>query len=144
MSPEPRRQRLPVPGSLGFQVGAFLAVGLLQVLVDTAIFIALGAAGVAVVPANVVSRTCGALLGFWLNGRVTFASADGHGLDRGALLRFLTSWLLLTALGSVLLHAVEARFGLHLTWLAKPLVEAFLAVLGFVSLKYFVFARRFR
>lgn len=131
-------------GGLGFQLGAFVVVGVLQVLVDTTVFIALGWWGVPVATANVVARICGALLGFWLNGRVTFARADGHGLNRAALARFVLSWCALTVLGTLLLVQVDARAGLSAAWLAKPFVEAFLALLGFVSLKYFVFARRFR
>lgn len=130
---------LPRRGSLPFQLGAFLVVGGFQLLIDTAIFIALGALGVPVVPANVAGRVVGASVGFWLNGRVTFARTGAPGLRGKALRRFVLSWVLLTALGTLLLRAIDLRYGLGATWLAKPLVEAFLAVLGFVSLKYFVF-----
>lgn len=131
-------------GRLRFEILAFLLVGGLQVVLDTLVFIALGALGVPVFAANVASRFAGACLGFLVNGRVTFASADGHGLDPGALLRFVITWAALTTLGGLLLVQVDQLFGLTATWLAKPMVEAFLAVLGFMSLKYFVFARRFR
>lgn len=134
----------PHRGKLRFEVIAFLLVGGMQVVLDTLVFIALGALGVPVFVANVASRLAGASLGFLINGRVTFASADGHGLDPGALVRFAITWAVLTTLGGVLLVRVEDGFGLAITWLAKPLVEAFLAVLGFLALKYFVFARRFR
>lgn len=131
-------------GGLRFEIIAFLFVGGLQLMLDTLIFIALGALGVPVFAANVAGRLAGACLGFVVNGRLTFASADGHGLDPGALLRFAITWAVLTIMGGLLLVQVEDGFGLTATWLAKPMVEAFLAVLGFVSLKYFVFARRFR
>lgn len=131
-------------GRLGFEIIAFVLVGGIQVVVDTLVFIALGALGMPVFIANVAGRLAGASLGFVINGRVTFASPDGHGLDRGALVRFIITWATLTALGGLALVQVEHGFGLAATWLAKPMVEAFLAVLGFVSLKYFVFARRFR
>jgi len=131
-------------GSVRFQLVAFLVVGGVQVVVDTAVFILLGLAGVPVFAANLVSRTAGACLGFWINGRVTFAARDGHGVDRAALARFVLSWALLTLLGGVLLVAVDRALGLGWTWLAKPLVEAGLAVLGFLALKFFVFAARFR
>lgn len=127
-----------------FQIIAFLLVGGLQVVLDTLVFIALGALGMPVFAANVAGRLAGASLGFLINGRVTFASADGHGLDSGALARFGATWAVLTTVGGVLLVHVEQGFGLTATWLAKPMVEALLAVLGFVSLKHFVFARRFR
>lgn len=131
-------------GGLRFELVAFVLVGALQLLLDTLVFIALGALGVPVFAANVAGRLVGASFGFLINGRLTFASADGHGIDPGALLRFITTWVVLTTLGGVLLVQVEQGFGLAATWLAKPMVEAMLAVLGFLSLKYFVFARRFR
>ena len=131
-------------GRLRFEIIAFVLVGGIQVVVDTLVFIALGALGMPVFIANVAGRLAGASLGFVINGRVTFASASGHGLDRGALVRFTITWATLTALGGIALVQVEHGFGLAAAWLAKPLVEAFLAVLGFLSLKYFVFARRFR
>jgi len=131
-------------GRLRFEIIAFVLVGGLQVVLDTLVFIALGALGVPVFLANVAGRLAGACLGFLVNGRVTFASADGHGLDPAALLRFAITWVVLTTLGGFVLVQVEHGFGLAATWLAKPMVEAFLAVLGFLALKYFVFARRFR
>jgi putative flippase GtrA len=134
----------PHRGRLRFEIIAFVLVGGVQVVLDTLVFIALGALGVPVFAANVAGRVAGASVGFLINGRVTFASTDGHGLDRGALARFVAAWAVLTTLGGVLLVQVEQGFGLTAAWLAKPMVEAFLAVLGFVSLKYFVFARRFR
>lgn len=135
---------LPKRGTLPFQVGAFLAVGGVQLALDTLVFIALSALGVPVVAANVAGRVIGASVGYWLNGRVTFAREDGPGLHGRALQRFVVSWVLLTTLGTVLLRAIDLRYGLGATWLAKPLVEAFLALLGFVSLKYFVFRPRAR
>lgn len=131
-------------GRLRYEVIAFVLVGGLQALLDTLVFIGLGALGVPVFAANAIGRLAGACLGFFVNGRVTFASADGHGLDSGALLRFIATWVVLTTVGGVLLVQVEQGFGLTGTWLAKPLVEALLAVFGFLAMKYFVFARRFR
>ena len=131
-------------GKLRFEIAAFVMVGLLQAALDTLVFIALGALGVPVFTANVAGRLAGACLGFLVNGRVTFASAAGHGLDRRALLRFAITWVILTVVGGLLLVRVEHGFGLKMTWLAKPMVEALLAVFGFLAMKYFVFARRFR
>lgn len=66
------------------QGGSFLIIGALQLLVDWALFVALTALGVAAAPANLASRVGGALLGFWLNGRVTFASEVPHAWAGGA------------------------------------------------------------
>lgn len=121
------------------QASAYLVFGLVQLAVDTGIFIGLTAAGVALTPANVIGRLAGAGLGFMLNGRVTFA-APGQGPLHGlALARFALLWLVMTIIGSALLRAVEHKVGLHGSWYAKPLVEALLAVLGFLAMKFFVF-----
>ena len=122
-----------------FQAGAFLAVGLLQLAVDTALFVLLTSAGVAVLPANVAGRVTGAVLGFTLNGRITFAAAGGNRLDLPAFGRFALLWTALTVIGTATLMFVDARMGLTLAWLVKPVLEAVLAVFGFFGMKLFVF-----
>ena len=46
-------------------------------------------------PANIAGRISGALLGYWLNGRFTFAG-DEHQLGRTQLQRFIFMWLCTT------------------------------------------------
>src|SRR4249919_269112 len=106
------------------QILVFLIVGVLQLALDSAMFIGLSAVGVAIIPANVAGRLAGASLGFWLNGRYTFAEAGRARLSGQHLRRFVIAWSLLTVLSTALLYAVDARVGLHLAWLAKPAVEA--------------------
>lgn len=135
---EPRQSRPVLPRTV-FQAGAYVLIGLLQLLFDTAVFVLLTSAGLAVVPANVIGRATGAALGFALNGKVTFADSARDGSRRAALLRFILLWTVLTLIGSGVLHVVEARLGLQSTWLLKPLVEALMAVFGFLGMKRFVF-----
>jgi putative flippase GtrA len=121
------------------QLIAFGLAGALQLLFDWALFVALTQAGVGLVPGNVLGRLGGASLGFWLNGRFTFAADGRPRLGRAHLLRFAIAWLLITALSTALLGWVEARFDLQAAWLAKPAVEAAMAVLGFVVWRHWVF-----
>ena len=124
---------------LARQLVVFGLVGAAQVLLDWGVFVVLTHVGVAVAPANVLGRIAGACLGFWLNGRYTFAAQGRPRLDRQHLLRFVLAWLALTALSTLLVAQVAGRIDLHAAWLAKPAVEAALAVLGFVVWRQWVF-----
>lgn len=124
---------------LARQLIVFGLVGAAQVLLDWTVFVALTHAGAAVAPANVVGRICGACLGFWLNGRYTFAAAGRPRLDREHLLRFVIAWSAITVLSTVLVAQVASRIDLQAAWLAKPLVEAAMAVIGFVVWRQWVF-----
>jgi putative flippase GtrA len=117
----------------------FLVIGCVQVALDWAVFVALSALGMAVVPANLLARVAGASLGFWLNGRLTFAIEGQARLGGRRLLRFVLAWLLLTALSTALLGLVASHLGLGWAWLAKPLVEAFMAVISFFISRHWVY-----
>ncbi|HTA64067.1 MAG TPA: GtrA family protein [Xanthomonadaceae bacterium] len=114
----------------------FLLVGIAQLALDSGVFIASTALGASVVAGNLLGRTSGALLGFWLNGRWTFGKRQ---LDWKHALRFALAWLALTALSTALISLVATRLGLHDAWLAKPLVEAGLAAVSFFLWKYVVY-----
>ena len=124
---------------LSRQVPRYAAVGLLQVVADSAAFIALTAVGVGTAPANLASRLCGALLGFAMNGRYTFADRDGAWAARRALPRFAAVWIALTLVGTAAVVGIERHASLALTWLLKPLVDALLAALGFLLARHWVY-----
>ena len=121
------------------QGGHYLAFGILQLLLDWAGFVALTALGMPAMPANLASRTSAALLGFWLNGRYTFADGQGSRLGWRRFVRFWLLWLFMTAVSTVLVTVVEAQLGLHWAWLAKPVVEGGLALAGFFLLRHVVY-----
>ncbi len=109
-------------------------------MLDWSVFVALSALGLDAVPANLAGRVAGAILGFWLNGRYTFASReDGARLGWSRFARFLAVWIPATVLSTWMILLVEQRLGLQLAWLAKPLVEGVLAVLTFAASRYVIY-----
>ena len=126
--------------SLGRQTRTFALIGGLQWVVDWMVLVVLSGAGVPVSVANVAGRVCGASLGFWLNGRFTFASADSA-LGRRQLARFILMWLGTTVASTLFVTRADVLFGLHWAWLIKPLVEVTLAAIGFVLSRHWVYRR---
>ena len=121
------------------QAPLYLIVGLVQLALDAALFIALTAAGFPVAPANVVARASAALLGFALNGRYTFQAPDRPWRVSRSLPRFVATWCLLTVIGTLAVSLVDARGSLGLAWLAKPLVDALLAVAAFLVSRRWIY-----
>lgn len=115
------------------------AVGLLQLLVDWLCFVGLTALGLAVVPANLAGRIVGALLGFWLNGVVTFRDSAGSRLGWHRLRRFALSWAVMSLLSTAGVYLVDDIVGLRWAWLAKPVLDAGLAGLGFLASRYWIY-----
>ena len=116
----------------------YLAIGLLQYVVDWGVMVTLSHIGLAVEIANVAGRVSGAVLGFWLNGRITFAG-DETTLGRTQLQRFVLLWLCTTALSTWAVGAVENAAGLRWAWLAKPAVEMLLAGMSFLASRHWVY-----
>ncbi|MDT3485118.1 GtrA family protein [Stenotrophomonas maltophilia] len=125
--------------SLIRQGSAYLVIGLVQLLLDWLVFVAATALGMPVVPANVAGRLAGMLLGFWLNGRYTFAEAGAQRLGWKRFARFFGLWLLMTVASTLLVSLVDHALGLRYTWLAKPLVEGALAFVSFLLMRYVVY-----
>lgn len=125
--------------SLLRQGRSYLVVGLLQLMLDWLVLVSSTALGLPVAPANIAGRVAGMLLGFWLNGRITFADAEGQRLGWRRFARFLPLWLLLTAASTLLVAAADHALGLRYAWAAKPLVEGVLAVVSFLLLRCVVY-----
>ena len=126
--------------SLRRQGGHYLLIGLLQYVVDCGVMMALSHLGLPVMPSNVAGRVSGAVLGFWLNGRITFAGEDTT-VGRRQLLRFVLLWLFTTTLSTWAIGAIDAAAGLRWAWLAKPAVEAVLAGMSFLVSRHWVYRR---
>jgi putative flippase GtrA len=118
----------------------FIVVGAIQVVVDSATYIVLTKLGIATPPANICGRCVGALFGFWLNGRVTFARNEQPHL-RLRFARYLILWIVLTAISTTALLTIAARGGLARTWWCKPLIEIALGVTSFLVSRHWVYRR---
>lgn len=126
--------------SLKRQGSYYLIIGGIQWLLDWAVMVTLTHFGVPIALANIAGRICGALLGYWLNGRFTFAGEDTT-LGRTQLQRFVMMWLCTTAASTWAMGSIESHLGLRWAWLAKPGVEAALALVGFLVSRHWVYKR---
>lgn len=126
--------------SLGRHARHYLLIGGIQWLVDWGILVLLTHLGMAVIPANVAGRIAGALLGYWLNGKLTFAGED-TAIGRTQLMRYVTMWLCTTVVSTWSLGSIDAAVGLKWAWLAKPGVEFVLGVIGFLLSRHWVYRK---
>jgi putative flippase GtrA len=126
--------------SLTRQSRHYLIIGGLQWLVDWGVMVALSHLGMLIEPANIIGRISGALLGYWLNGKLTFAG-DDTALGRTQLQRFVMMWLCTTAISTWSLGAIDEHIGLKWAWLAKPGVELVLGVIGFLLSRHWVYRK---
>jgi putative flippase GtrA len=126
--------------SLLRQGSHYMAIGMLQYVVDWGVMVTLSHFGLSVELANVAGRVSGAVLGFWLNGRITFANEAGPP-GRRQLQRFVLLWLVMTALSTWTVGTVENTAGLRWAWLAKPAVELVLAAMSFTVSRHWVYRR---
>jgi putative flippase GtrA len=118
---------------------SFLMVGCGLVVVDWGVFVGLSALGMHAPEANVSGRVVGALVGFSLNGGITFRQngTPRYGLHR--FLRYLALWIGLTILSTALVTQVADHASLHRAWAIKPLVEAALGVVSFFACRHWVY-----
>ncbi|HET6545498.1 MAG TPA: GtrA family protein [Rhodanobacteraceae bacterium] len=124
--------------SLLRQSRRYLAIGVLQWLADWAVMVVLSHFGWAIETANVCGRVSGALLGFTLNGRITF----GGGRNRpgwGAFARYGAMWLISTVISTLAVGAIGASHGVHAAWLTKPGVDAVLGIGTFLVSRYWIY-----
>lgn len=118
----------------------FVAIGAIQLAVDSGIYILLTKAGAAPLPANLCGRIAGAALGFWLNGRVTFFH-HAQPVLHVRVARYVLLWLTLTAISTFALTEIVRSGGLALSWWAKPLIEAALGLTSFLVSRHWVYRR---
>ena len=125
--------------SLPLQGLGYLAVGAVLLLADWAVFVAATHLGISVAWGNIAGRVAGAGLGFWLNGRYTFADDGRSRVSRQALLRFGILWLASTVASTWAVTWLAAYLGLGWAWLGKPAVEAVLALVGFLVSRHWIY-----
>lgn len=125
--------------ALSRQITKYGVIGLGQIAIDWLVFVCLSRLGVLPGIANVISRVCGAVAGFWLNGRWTFARHSAPPLGLRHLIRYSVSWAIMTALSTTVVILVDQGHGLRWVWVIKPIADAMLAVLGFVVSKYWIY-----
>jgi putative flippase GtrA len=125
--------------NLLWQGTRFVAVGCGLIVVDWLVFVALTRAGFQTAWSNVAGRVAGALVGFWANGSVTFGKPGDPRLGKRRFARFAVLWVTLTVLSTVLVAALAEHLGLRFAWLAKPVVEAGLAVISFFVSRHWVY-----
>ena len=126
--------------SLLRQSRSYLVIGGLQWLLDWVVMVALSHAGIPVRQANVAGRVCGALMGYWANGKFTFAG-EGTALGRVQFRRFVLMWIGTTIISTWAIGRIDDALGLRWAWLAKPVVELGLAAIGFTLSKHWVYRR---
>ena len=126
--------------SLGRHARHYLLIGGVQWLVDWGVMVLLSHYGLVVELANVFGRVAGALLGYWLNGKLTFAG-DDTAIGRTQLFRFILMWLGTTAVSTWSLGEIDYLGGLKWAWLAKPAVELALGVVGFFLSRHWVYRK---
>lgn len=127
--------------SLPRHLGLYLIVGGVQLLLDWGVMVGLSALGIGVIWANLAGRIGGALLGFWLNGRYTFADV-GDGPGRMQMRRFLLMWLATTLASTWVVGHVDAVFGRQRAWLTKPIIDTVLALIQFLLSRHWVYRNR--
>ena len=95
---------------------------------------------VAPATANVIGRLAGACLGFWLNGKWTFAGDDTH-VGRHAAARFIAMWVALTVLNTWIVAVIDDQFGLRLAQLLKPGADLVSGGIGFLLSRHWVYKK---
>lgn len=116
----------------------YLAIGFVQWLLDWGVMVGLSHLGLRIGYANVAGRIAGALLGFWLNGKITFAG-DETAVGRRQLFRFIVMWVVLTIVSTWAIEHIDDVLGRKWAWLAKPVVELALGLAGFVFSRHWVY-----
>ena len=119
---------------------SYAVIGIVQWLVEYGLMLALSQWVMPVEPANVIGRLAGACLGFWLNGKWTFAGDDTH-VGRHAAARFIAMWVALTVLNTWIVAVIDDQFGLRLAQLLKPGADLVSGGIGFLLSRHWVYKK---
>lgn len=121
------------------QIMSYAIIGVIQICTDWACFVALTELGLKVIPANLCGRIFGASLGFWLNGRVTFARTVETKLGFSHAIKYLITWVAMTFLSTAAVWTTEQLAGIDGARMAKPIIDVVLAGLGFIASKVWIY-----
>lgn len=121
------------------QIAKFIGSGLTQLVFDWSVFSVVYALSGETLGANFLGRISGACLGYWLNGRFTFAAENSHRLGRVQFTKFAVVWILLTLVSTGALYAAEHNLRWANVYVVKAIVEATLAVISFAVSKLWVY-----
>jgi putative flippase GtrA len=118
----------------------FNAVGLLNTLIDFAIFTLLHSLGMINTPAQIISYSAGTANSFFWNKKVTFRdrSAGKEGFDRLQLVRFIMLNLVVLGISVLLMHLLTDSFGIQVL-IAKVLVTFVTVIINFFGSRMWVF-----
>ncbi|WP_277472587.1 MULTISPECIES: GtrA family protein [unclassified Paenibacillus] len=118
----------------------FNAVGLLNTLIDFAVFTLLHSLGMMNAPAQVISYSAGTANSFFWNKKVTFRDrATNHrGSDRLQLVKFIILNLAVLGISVLLMHFLTGSFGIQVL-IAKVLVTFVTVVINFFGSRMWVF-----
>ncbi len=118
------------------RIALFLAVGGLQFAFDAGLFILLTYWGMPAFWTNLFTRFTAAMLGFLLNGKLTFRQPR---LTRQQLLRYVLLWVSLTLLSTGAVVLTGSMAGIPAAWRMKVCIEIVLAMLSFMLMRRWVF-----
>ncbi|GAA0713678.1 GtrA family protein [Dokdonella soli] len=116
----------------------FALIGVAQWLLDWGVMVMLSRSGAPVAIANVAGRVCGALLGFWMNGSITF-SRGGARPGWPQLARYVILWCANAAMSTIAVSMIDASLGLRGAWFFKPLIDGILAIGSFLASRHWVY-----
>jgi putative flippase GtrA len=128
--------------SAGFiQFLKFNAVGLLNTLIDFAVFTLLHSLGMINTPAQIISYSAGTANSFFWNKKVTFRDRDRgnkEGFDRMQLVRFIVLNLVVLGISVLLIHILTDSLGIQVL-IAKVLVTFVTVIINFFGSRKWVF-----
>ncbi|WP_042203320.1 GtrA family protein [Paenibacillus camerounensis] len=118
----------------------FNAVGLLNTLIDFALFTLLHSLGMMNAPAQVISYSAGTANSFFWNKKVTFRDRDAgkNGSDQMQLVRFIILNLTVLGISVLLMHLLTGSFGIQVL-IAKVLVTGITVIINFIGSRMWVF-----
>ncbi|AIQ56106.1 GtrA family protein [Paenibacillus borealis] len=128
--------------SAGFiQFLKFNAVGLLNTLIDFAVFTLLHSLGMVNTPAQIISYSAGTANSFFWNKKVTFRDrnrGNKESFDRMQLVRFIVLNLLVLGISVLLIHILTGVLGIQVL-IAKVLVTFVTVIINFFGSRKWVF-----